>query len=253
MRILSLFCFVVSLFAMSCYTQKNTANKYLLNVRDTVITDSLGIPKIFIRKNDRLSIQIYSTAIGSRPEVDAPYNLVETGVNAGGFVVDSEGNIEYPQLGKIHVEGLTREDLANLIKQKLSTQLTEPSVIIRFLNFKITVLGEVNSPSTYTLPQEQVNILEALGLAGDLTQFGRKDNIKIIRENDGQREIGSIDLTSSNLFNSPYYRLKQNDIILVEETKRKIRQQEESNVVAKIAIATSIITSIALILNLFQN
>jgi len=252
MRILSLFCFVVSLFAMSCTTQKNTTNKYLLNVSDTVIKDSMGIPKTFIQKNDLLSIRVYSTAIGSRPEVDAPYNMVEGG-SATGFLVDPDGNIEYPQLGEIHVEGMTREELADLIKKRLEGQLNQPSVIVRFLNFRVTILGEVGRPSTYTLPLEHVNILEALGLAGDLTQYGRKDNVKIIREINGNREIGTIDLTSDDVFNSPYYRLKQNDIILVDETKKKIKQQEEQNVVAKIAIATSLITSIALILTLFQN
>src|SRR5688572_5944704 len=137
MRILSLFCFVVSLFVMSCGTQKNVTNKYLLNVADTVITDSLGIPKTFIQKNDLLSIRVYSTAIGSRPEVDAPYNLIETGGNTG-FLVDPDGNIEYPQLGKLHVEGMTRDELAEMIKKRLEGQLNQPSVIVRFLNFRVT-------------------------------------------------------------------------------------------------------------------
>ena len=133
MRILSWFCFVVSLFAMSCGSQKNATNKYLLNVADTVIKDSMGIPKTFIQKNDLLSIRVYSTAIGSRPEVDAPYNMPEAGTVTG-FLVDPDGNIEYPQLGKLHVEGMTREDLALMIKNRLEGQLNEPAVIVRFLN-----------------------------------------------------------------------------------------------------------------------
>jgi polysaccharide export outer membrane protein len=130
--------------------------------------------------------------------------------------------------------------------------LTQPSVIVRFVNYKITVLGEVRSPGTFTLPTDKVTILEALGLAGDITDFGRRTTVKILRENNNQREIGTVNLTSKELFTSPFYHLQQNDVVFVEQESRKIRQQEQQNLAQQIGIATSIITAIALILNFIK-
>jgi polysaccharide biosynthesis/export protein len=166
--------------------------------------------------------------------------------------VDQNGNIEYPRLGTIHAEGLTKEQLSNAIKEKLKDQLTQPSVIVRFVNYKITVLGEVRSPGTFTLPTDKVTILEALGLAGDITDFGKRASVKILRENNNQREIGTVNLTSRELFTSPFYHLQQNDVVFVEQESRKIRQQEQQNLAQQIGITTSIITTIALILNFIK-
>jgi polysaccharide export outer membrane protein len=135
----------------------------------------------------------------------------------------------------------------------LDTLLEQPSVIVRFLNFKISVLGEVKSPGTFTLPTERVTILEALGLSGDVTDFGRKNNVMVVRENsNGQIERGRIDLTSDSMFSSPFYRLQQNDVVFVESNGRKLQQQERQETAQQIGIATSIITAIALILNFIK-
>jgi polysaccharide export outer membrane protein len=175
------------------------------------------------------------------------------GGGAPGFMVDQNGNIEYPQLGTVHVEGLTREQVAELIKSKLEGQLTQPSVIVRFQNFKISVLGEVNHPGSFSLPTERVTIFEALGLSGDITDFGTKNNVKVIREgSNGEIEKGIIDLTSDSLFASPYYRLQQNDVVLVESNGKRLKQQQRSETAQQIGIATSIITAIALILNFIK-
>jgi polysaccharide export outer membrane protein len=240
----------VAILAISCRSQKTVTNNYLINVNDTTGKDSFPNLGLVIQKNDLLSIKVYSTAIGSQPEIDAPYNLAEQGTT--GFLVNVKGDIEYPQIGLIHVEGLTKEQLAEYIKNKLEGQLTKPSVIVRFLNYRITVLGEVGGPSTFTIPTENITILEALGLAGDITDFGRKDNVKIIRESNGMRQIGTIDLTSKDMFNSPYFRLQQNDVVLVEQTRRKIKQEEQQSLVMQIGIASSIITAVALVLNLIK-
>jgi polysaccharide export outer membrane protein len=110
----------------------------------------------------------------------------------------------------------------------------------------------VTRPSTYTVPTEHITILEALGLGGDITDFGRRDNVKILREVNGVREVGTIDLTSSNVFSSPYYYLRQNDVVMVDQTTKKIKQQDQQTLVQQIGIATSILTAIALILNLIR-
>lgn len=256
MRIFNLLCFLGIIFlGASCSTQKKTiATDYLENVADTSIKDLANLPEPVIQKNDLLSIKVYSTSID--PSVDAPYNLPEQLVNGtsttAGFLVNANGDIEYPRLGSFRVEGLTKTQLADLIKQKLEGQLNQPTVVVRFLNYRISVLGEVRTPGTFNVPTERVTILEALGLAGDVTEFGKRSNIKILRENNGQRNIGTVDLTSKEMFTSPFYHLQQNDVVIVEQSRQKIRQREQQNTAQQIGIATSIITAVALILNFIK-
>lgn len=252
MRSFSWLCLAIAFFAVSCASQKkNVASSYLQNVRDTVAPDSIKISTI-IQKNDLLSIRVYSAALGLKPEADAPYNLPETGTAATGFLVDINGNISYPQLGTLHVEGLTKEQLSGMIAERLEGQLTKPTVVVRFINYRITVLGEVKNPSTFVLPVDHVTILEALGLAGDVTDFGRRDHVKVIRDNNGQREVGSLDLTTDSMFHSPYFQLQQNDVVIVEQSRRKSKQQDQQTLIQQVGIATSVITAVALILNFLR-
>jgi len=247
-------------FASSCTTQKSVIDNYLENARDSSGKDSLNLRPPIIQKGDVLSIRVFSKANGTRTpdqtNADEPYNLQEQGSAGGasssGFQVDQSGNIEYPQLGLLHLEGLTKEQVADLIKSKLDSSLEQPSVIVRFLNFKISVLGEVNKPGSFTLPTERVTILEALGLSGDITEFGKKNNVMVVRENNGHYERGRIDLTSDSMFTSPYYRLQQNDVVFVESSGKKFKQQQRQETAQQIGIATSIITAIALILNFIK-
>jgi polysaccharide export outer membrane protein len=130
--------------------------------------------------------------------------------------------------------------------------LKDPVVIIRFLNFRITILGEITQAGTLAVAGERLTILEAIGMAGGITEYGKKNTVKIIRENSGKREVGYIDLSSKDIFESPYYNLIQNDIVLVEPTKQKIRQAEQSQIAQRISLALGIITSAAVIYNLFK-
>jgi polysaccharide export outer membrane protein len=260
MRSSSLLCFLALLFlASSCTVQRAPANNYLKNARDTSGKETVNLPPPLVQKGDLLSIKVFSKANGLDPKADAPYNLQETSTAMGGnasstsgFLVDQNGDIEYPQLGTLHVEGLTREQVADLIKSKLQDQLIQPSVMVRFLNFKISVLGEVRTPGTFTLPTERVTILEALGLSGDVTDYGLKNRIMVIRENNGQVERGTIDLTSDSMFTSPYYRLQQNDVVFVQSSGRRLKQEQRQETAQQVGIATSIITAIALILNFIK-
>lgn len=254
MRFFSLLCFLWIIVICSCNTQKATTNNYLQRNTDTSGKNIIANKPPVIQKGDLLSIKVFSYANGLDPQADAPYNLPEqTGAGgAAGFLVDGRGIIEYPRLGELQVEGLTREELAALIKSRLDTELTNPSVIVRFLNFKISILGEVRAPGTYTFPTENVSILQAIGFSGDITEFGNKNNVRIIREKDGRIENGLIDLTSDSMFISPYYRLYQGDIVIVNQNRRKVKQQETQELTTKIGIASSVITAIALILNFIK-
>lgn len=254
LRLLLLLSFPVYFF--SCGTQKSVAPYYLQRATDTTLKGEVKVPELRIQKNDLLSIQVYSAS--TRPEVDALYNLPSSGADgqaAGGFLVDGRGNIEYPRLGSIRAEGLTKQELADVIKKKLTEPvelLKNPNVIIRFLNYKITVLGNVGREGLVTLPGEKVTILEAIGLAGGITDYGQKDRVKVIREADGKRDIGYVDLASDSLFSSPYYHLVQNDVIIVEPTKQKQRMVDQAQTQQKISLALSIITSATLIYSILR-
>ena len=125
-------------------------------------------------------------------------------------------------------------------------------MIIRFMSFRITVLGEVGAPGVLTIPTEHLTILEAIGMTGGVTQFGKIKEVKVLRENNGVRELGVLDLTSKDIFSSPYYQLQQNDVVLVDQTKYKLRQTEQQRVTTQLGFALSIITSIALLYNIFK-
>lgn len=178
-----------------------------------------------IQADDLLEIGIYA----EDPAAVAPFTLQGVGertreqnnVTGNHFLVDQTGFIEFPVLGKMQLSGLTVEQARDTFKHKLQRYIANPIVNVRWLNFKFTVLGEVSRPATYTLPERSVTVLEAVGLAGDLTNYGNRKNILIIREQDGKREFGRIDLQDRNVFASPYFYLKQNDVVYVEPLKQK--------------------------------
>jgi Periplasmic protein involved in polysaccharide export len=250
-----LFITLLVAFMASCTPQQKVP-AYLENVNDSTIVTDVKVAEPLIQKNDLLQIQVYSASID--PQVDAPYNLpsqggaASGGGSATGYLVDANGNIEYPRIGTILVEGLTKQQLADVIKSKLAGQLTDPVVIVRFQNFKITVLGEVGSQGSFTVPTERISILEAMGLAGGVSEYGKKEGIKVLREVNGKREIGLVDLTSKKIFESPYYQLSQNDVVIVEPSNRKIQREQKQETTQRIAFALSIITSVLFIYNTFN-
>ena len=250
----------LSVYFFSCGTQQKLPG-YLENTIDTSGKGELKIPELHIQKNDLLSIQVYS--LSTLPQADEPFNLPCNNASGGqttasvcGFMVDINGNIEYPRLGIFHVEGLTKLELAAQIKKRLTEPkelLKDPNVIIRFLNYKITVLGEVAHPGTINVPGERITILEAIGLSGDITLYGRKNTVKVIREVNNKIEIGLIDLSSKNLFESPYYNLMQNDVVMVEPSKQRIKSTDQALVQQKISFAVSIISAISVIYSIIRN
>jgi polysaccharide biosynthesis/export protein len=247
------------LYFISCGTQQKLPN-YLQNVNDTTINGTVVMPELRIQKNDLLSIQVYS--LSTKPQVsDAPYNLPQqttTGEGPsvqGGFLVDVNGNIEYPRIGLIKVEGLTKLQLADEIKRRINEKdsvLTNPSVIIRFQNLRVTVLGEVNKEGPISVPGERVTILEVIGLAGGVKEFAMKDSVKVIRENDGKRQAGFVDLSSNALFSSPYYNLMQNDMIIISPSKRKAKKADQEVAFRQAGFIVSLITAIAVVVRVFQ-
>lgn len=229
-----LFALCLALMAMvSCSTVKDIA--YFQN---KVVNEPEAIDKhagIVIQAKDMLSIVVSSR----NPELVAMFNLpvvsyqagsevVNTGYNQRlmGYVVDNDGFIDFPVLGPIKVVGLTRWELSELIKNKLLNDglLTDAVVTVEFMNFKVSVIGEVNAPGTYSLQNDKVTILQAISLARDLTIFGQRENVCVIREREGERVIYEINLCDVSMFNSPAYYLQQNDVVYVQPSEVKARQ-----------------------------
>ncbi len=248
-------------YFFSCTPQQKLPN-YLENMTDTSGKEKIKIPELRIQKGDLLSIQIYSLALDLT--IDQLWNLpiqytgigptLGQGTTTGGFLVDIYGNIEHFRLGTLHVEGMTKQQLAAEIKKRLTEPveiLTNPTVTIRFLNYQVTVMGEVGKPGTIIVPGERITILQAIGLSGDITQYGRKNTVKVIREIDGIPETGFIDLSSKTLFGSPYYNLIQNDIVIVEPGKVKAKSAEQAVVAQKVSFALTIATVAASLANIF--
>lgn len=238
-------------FLTSCRSQK--AFGYLEDFTDTSGKIQVNYPEPVIKKADVLSIVVYSEAIDAG-QTDRLYNLANAGTGSSttlGFLVDNDGYIQYPRVGKLKADGLTKQQLAEEIRKKLEVELKNPSVIIRLINFQITMLGEVAKPGPISLPSEKVTILQAIGLAGDVSIYGKKDDVVILREVDGAWEHGKVDLSSKKLFESPYYFLRQNDVVLVNPNKNKARLSDQV-FNQRLGIAFSIINTIALLYNVFR-
>lgn len=180
------------------------------NTQVAPIQDAKLIP------GDEVSILVST----SDPVVSQPFNA-----QGNTFLLDNEGNINYPVLGKLSMSGLTSREAENLITERLKTYVKErPTVVVRMSGFKVAVLGEVAAPGVYPVVNEQINVLEALAMAGDLTIYGVRDNIKLIREDqDGRKQFVTLNLNDADLLLSPYYQLQQNDILYV--TPNKVRAQ----------------------------
>ena len=216
-----------------------------------------------ICKDDQLSIFVSSVD----PNAVAAFNLPLTSYLAAGekdvvttptvqtYLVDSKGDINFPILGRIQVTGMSRSELANYLQTKISAYAKSPLVTVQILNFKISVLGEVNSPGTRQVNNERISILDAIGMAGDLTIYGERKNILLIRDNNGKKEFHRFDLTATDLLESPYFYLQQNDIVYVEPNKArrgnaKYSQSDQFNVsvVSTIIVGISVIVSLAIAL-----
>jgi polysaccharide biosynthesis/export protein len=240
------------LYFISCKPLQKIPN-YLEQVNDSTGKGVVKVAELKIQKNDLLSVQIFS--LSTKPELsDAIYNQPSTTGVAPGYLVDNNGNIEHHRLGTIHAEGLTKNELATEIKRRLKEPvevMTDPTVLIRFMNLKITILGQVGREGPISVPGERINILEAVGLAGGVTDYGKKTNIRIVRETNGQRETGLVDLTSKDLFDSPYYNLVQNDIIIVEATSQRMKETEQARTMQKISFALTLVTVSATLSTLF--
>ena len=202
-----------------------------------------------IQQNDLLAINVSA----SDAEAALPFNLFEAG-NATSiakpmtYLVNSDGEINFPVLGKIKVEGYTTKEINGRLTEALMPYIQKPIVNIRLTNFKVTVLGEVKSPGTYPVTNERISILEAIGMAGDLTIQGKRQKVVLVREQEGKRTFVDIDLTDREMVNSPYFYLAQNDVLIVEPNKTKINSSAVGPNIGVIFASISTLISIIVLI-----
>lgn len=240
-----------SMFLFSCGSRKNIV--YLQNIESAKGLDQKRSFEPVLQPDDLLSIIVSAET----PEVTVPFNLpqiqgnYEINNNQNGiktYLIDNMGNIDFPVIGKVKLGGLTRTEATNKMTQAVSEYIKDPSVNLRILNFKISVLGEVNKPGSFTIEGERVTLLEALSQAGDLTIFGKRNNILVIREIDGKKSFNRVDLTKADFINSSYYYLTQNDVIFVEPNQTRVNASAYGpNIAIIFSIISLAVTSIILI------
>jgi polysaccharide export outer membrane protein len=236
----------------SCSNTKNIV--YLGEIKDSNVKSPYKATESKIQASDLLSINVSSL----NPQASAIFNAPnESATNTNmasqygltvGYLVNDSGFIQFPFLGAVKAEGLTKSQLNKELVRQLTEKklLIDPIITIRHLNFRVSVLGEVTRPGVFTVPNEKISILEALGMAGDLTMYGLRNNVLLIREDGrGQKEIRRIDLGSKELLSSPYYYLRSNDVIYVEPSKNKV-QREKNLMVFPIIISLTTLFIIVL-------
>ena len=261
MRLLHVFIISIAvIFLSGCTSYKKVP--YLQDVSKKELCDTIPMYDAKIMPKDLLTIIVNTTD----PEVAIPFNMtVQTSVNVAHsaslthqptlqqYLVSNDGTIDFPVLGVLNVVGLTKDELEDLICKKLKGYIEEePIVTVRMVNYKISVLGEVARPGVFTISNEKVSIFEALALAGDLTIWGMRDNVTVIRENaDGHRDIIVLNLNNADIANSPYYYLQQNDILYVTPNKTKAKNSGVGQSTSLWFSGVSILVSIVNILVTF--
>ena len=241
-----LFIIITIIVGFGCSPNRRVYKDYLYFQKGLDSIDKLVLKEPIIKPYDQLTIQVYSTTLNQ--EQVALFNIP----NAGGYLVDEVGYIVVPVVGKIFVAELTTTQLRALILQKLADQVKKPEVIVRFLTYKINVLGEVNGKGIRNLPNQRVTLLDILGNSGDLTEGARRDNILVIRDSASYTKHYEIDIRDARCFNSPGFQLQQNDIVYVRSTNNKLKSVNTNpNFQKDITIVTTLLSLLILGISLF--
>lgn len=235
----------------SCASSKKTV--YFQGIDEVALAQKVANYEVRIMPNDNLHITV-SAANPEAVEIFNNMNMSRTTnvnyetLNVMGYLVDNEGYINFPVLGKLHIGGKTKTEAIDYITERISEYIDNPIVNIRFINYKVTILGEVNNPGTYTIKDEKVTLLEAIGMAGDLTIYGKRDNVFIARETDGVLTYERIDLTSPEVFTSDYFFLQQNDVVYIQPNRaRSGSSAYNQNLSIGVSLLSLLVTIVALV------
>ena len=254
--IIKTFSFLSLLFlCFSCASKQDIV--YYQNIDTNIIQENTNSYEVKIQPDDLLMIIVSA----EDPEVAMPFNLstvvvanssridLATGQQMiQSYLVDRDGMIEFPVVGKLQVGGLTRTEVLKLLQSKIGTYIKNPIINLRITNFKISLQGEVNLPGTYPVISERVTLIEALSMAKDLTIYGRRDNVLVIREMNGVKSYNRVDITKSDFITSPYYYLAQNDVVYVEPNKTRVNSSAVGPNTSVIISAISILVSLSVLI-----
>lgn len=256
---ISIFSFFVFCLLFSCKPVKNVnyAEAYLDSNKINLPLTQIPLP--VIRPYDFVTVTFYGkskpvtdllNAYGGNPET--PGDPGTNPNNARGYQVSPDGFIELPQIGRVKVDGLTINELKTQLTERARKLVLDPVVYVRFNSFKVTMLGEVSAKGVLTVPSDKITIMEALGLSGDVTIYGVKTNVKVIREDSTGRTMGTIDLTNKNLFTSDYFYLRPNDIVYVPSDGQQKRQQNFNNIYPYITLGLTAFSFLITVFYLFR-
>ncbi len=225
------------------YFQKNNFENAILNSKDILLN---------LKPQDRLTISVSAQEQAAAIPFNLPVvgmsntnvsNSINMGTNLQTYIVNSEGNIDFPVLGSVHVEGLSVEKLKAMLTESIAEYVKKPIVTIELVNFRVSILGEVVRPGTYRIEDQSITLPKALGLAGDMTIFGKRENVLVIREeSDGQVTRNYLDITSPLIIKSPYYYLRQNDIVYIEPNGAQRQGANLRNASVYVSIASILVT-----------
>lgn len=238
----------------SCLSSKKLTEEavYFRNISDSMLQKTAIEYAPVLQKGDIISIIVVtpnenSSKLFNRPNSGASSGGSES-VSGVGYLVDENGNITLPYLGYIQAAGLSRMEMTDTLTRRLRQYIDSAIVTVRLLNYRITILGEVAKPGTFNIPSERVSVLDAIGLAGDLTVYGKRNNIRIIRHTDGVRQTATLDINKGDIFGSPFFYLRQNDIVYVEMNTRKIPSTDQATLRA-LSFGLGIISAVGVIIS----
>lgn len=250
------------LFA-SCTSSKALTDRtiYFKNISDSALQMTAIPYEPRIQKGDILYIGVFtpnekSAQLFNQPNFYAgSERLAGGGSNAAGptqgYLVNEKGNIVFPYLGTLHAAGKTKQELSEHITTNITRYLDSAIVSVRLLNYRVTVLGEVNQPGTFSIPSERVSILDAIGMAGDLTVYGKRNNVRVIRNTGDSLHTATLDLNRGNIFASPYFYLQPNDVVYVEMNERKIPNTDMADI-RRVSFALSILSAVGVIVGIIN-
>jgi polysaccharide export outer membrane protein len=255
----------LSLLMLSCGVAKRNYKEmiYFQNAKQTATPIRLQLKPTLIQKFDQLLIQIYAQSINQEQAVlfnltsgvgQAGVTNIQQGNGLIGYIVDYEGNIDFPLIGKIKAMGQTKYELIDTLKNRLQHYIKDPIIVVRYLNYNITVLGEVNSPGLKSFPNEKATVLDAISAAGDLKDAGKRKDILLIRTMpDGSIEQHEIDLTNIECYNNPYFQLQPNDVLYVQSNKIRLRNaNQDPTIYRDLPLTLSFLSYLLLLNNVFR-
>lgn len=251
---------LVLLAVSSCQPSKKVHKERLyLQGIDTALYSAVNIPDPVIQKGEMLAIVVYSDSKEATDQFNqiqsggtpAKGTSTESGGGSSGYLVDLQGNILFHGLGPIHAEGLTKQQLRQLLLDKLSEFLKNPYVEIRFLNKRVTVLGEVAKPGVINMPEEKLSIIDAIALSGDITNFGRKDNILVVREENGKRTMARLNIKDPGIYRSDYFYLHRDDMVYIEPDRKKPTGTDQT-LLRNLSLGATLVSTLAILYTLFK-